>query len=188
MIVIERVAEIPDAESLRGKEQDRFVATWEERRWVRGKFTTAAGREIGLALPTGTVLAPGAILWVERDWYLVVEGAGEPVLAIEPAGYAEAVRIAFEVGNRHFPLAMAGERLLVPDDTAMVQLLDRLGARWKRRREIFSPIGKGHSHDEGHGHTHEHSLDVRHDGPHDHSHAQSHEHPHPDAHGQRESQ
>ena len=50
---------------------------------MRGRFTTAAGRKIGMALPTGTVLAPGAILWVGADWYLKVEAAAEPVLEID---------------------------------------------------------------------------------------------------------
>ena len=81
-----------------------------------------------------------------ESWYLVVEGRPEPVLAVVPRDRDEAVRIAFEVGNRHFPLAVDGERLLVPDDTAMRQLLDRLGAAWKRRaRRCSSPIGRGDS-------------------------------------------
>ena len=44
------------------------------------------------------------------------------------------LRIAFEVGNHHFPLAIDGDELLVPDDTAMVQLLDAARrALWTRR-------------------------------------------------------
>jgi urease accessory protein UreE len=86
------------------------------------------GREIALALPTGTTLEPGATVWIEPDWYLAIEAAPEAVLAILPADARAAVRIAFEVGNRHFPLAVDGDALLVPDDTAMVQLLDRIGA------------------------------------------------------------
>ena len=58
-------------------------------------------------------------------------------------------RIAFEIGNRHFPLALNGDELLVPDDSAMVQLLTRLGVAWTRRLAVFTPIanGRGHSHD-----------------------------------------
>ena len=58
-----------------------------------------------------------------------------------------AVKIAFEVGNRHFPLALEENLLLVPDDTAMVQLLDRIGAKWERRSAIFRPLGKAHRHE-----------------------------------------
>jgi urease accessory protein len=125
------------------------VLTWEQRRWVRGRFTTEKGRKIGLALPTGTTLAPDAILWIDQDWYLRVEAATESILEIVPSDYPEAVKIAFEVGNRHFPLALQGNKLLVPDDKAMIRLMDRLGAAWERRQAVFNPIGNTESHPHG---------------------------------------
>jgi urease accessory protein len=148
LLIIDRLIPPVSEETLRAKEDDKLVLTWEQRRWVRGRFTTDKGRKIGLALPTGTTLAPDAILWVEKDWYLRVEAATESVLEIFPPNYAEAVKIAFEVGNRHFPLAMQGNKLLVPDDKAMVRLMDRLGALWERRQAVFNPIGntQGHQH------------------------------------------
>jgi urease accessory protein len=135
-----------DAAALAGKARDTLCLAWEERRWTRKRVTTTAGREIALALPTGSVLEPGAVLAVEADWYLTVEARPEPVLAIFPATYEEALRIACDVGNRHFTLATDGDALLVPDDTAMEHLMDRLGVRWERRDVVYSPLGGG-----GHG-------------------------------------
>jgi urease accessory protein len=132
---------------LSGHERDTLVLTAEERRWGRRRVTTTGGRTLALALPTGTTLTPGEILHVGSDWYLVVEGAPEPVLAVTPASGEEALRIAFEVGNRHFTLALDGERLLVPDDPATDQLLTRLGVRFERAQAVFLPIGTGHRHD-----------------------------------------
>jgi urease accessory protein len=146
-------------ESLGGKERDTLVLTWEERRWTRKRVTTSGGRDVALALPTGTLLRPGDIVAVDTGWYLAIEGRPEPVLAVSPQGCGEAIRIAFDVGNRHFPLALDGECLLVPDDTAMEQLLTRLGARWERRQAVFDPEGGGHRHERGadhfDGHRHE---------------------------------
>ena len=110
-------------------------------------MTTEKGRELALALPTGSVLVPGEILHVARDWYVVIEAAMEPVLAVTPRTREEALRVAFEVGNRHFTLALDGDRLLVPDDPAMEQLLRRLDASWRRDQAIFMPLGTGHRHD-----------------------------------------
>lgn len=134
------------AESLRSKEPDQVALNWEQRRWTRGKLTTAKGREIALALPTGTNLEPEVILFVGADWYLQVVAATDSVLQIAPADHQQAIKIAFEVGNRHFPLALHEETLLVPDDTAMTQLLNRLHVHWERRDLVFNPIGKAHSH------------------------------------------
>jgi urease accessory protein len=174
MLIIEQIVQGVGPRDVAGKQRDSLILTSEQRRWVRGRFTTTGGREIALALPTGTTLEPGATVWIEPDWYLAIEAAPESVLAILPADARAAVRIAFEVGNRHFPLAMDGDALLVPDDTAMVQLLDRIGVSWERRQSIFRPIGKAHSHDHPSDHSHEHNLDHGHDR----SVAHSHEHPH----------
>src|SRR5204862_7705955 len=88
------------------RERDLLVLTAEERRWGRRRVITRAGRELALALPTGSVLAPGEILHVGADWYVVVEAAEEAVLAGTPRTREEALRVAFEVGNRHFTLAV----------------------------------------------------------------------------------
>src|SRR5438876_2749803 len=97
---------------LSGLEGDALVLTAEERRWERRRVTTRGGRVLQLVLPTGSLLVPGEILHVDDGWYVRIEAASEAVLAIKPASSDEAVRIAFEVGNRHFTLAIDGDRLL----------------------------------------------------------------------------
>ncbi len=146
-ILIQSLIAHTHAADLQGRECDVLTLNSEQRRWVRGLLVTASGREVALSLPTGTVLQPEQILWVEDSWYLQVKAAPEPVLRIAPSDGKHAVRIAFEVGNRHFPLAMDGETLLVPDDPAMVQLLDRLGVVWQRTSAVFQPVGQAHRHE-----------------------------------------
>jgi len=136
-----------DARGLADRKRDTLVLTWEERRWTRKRVTTTAGREVGLALPTGTVLRAGDIIAVAAEWYLAVEARPEPVLAASPRDPDEAIRLAFEVGNRHFSVAIDGGRLLVPDDTAMEQLLERLGVPWHREEAVYDPVSGGHRHD-----------------------------------------
>jgi urease accessory protein len=175
VLIIEQLAPPAASADIAGKQRDSLILTSEQRRWLRGRFTTTSGREIAFALPTGATLEPDAIVWIDSDWYLAIEAAPESVLAILPADSRSAVRIAFEVGNRHFPLAMEGDALLVPDDTAMVQLLDRIGARWERRLAVFQPIGKAHSHDD--------APEELHERAHDHPNTHAYEHPHGHTHG-----
>ena len=138
----------PRVESLlASRERDTLVLTAEERRWGRRRVRTEAGRELALALPTGSVLAPGDVLHVDDAWYVEVVAAEEPLLAVTPPTREDALRLAFEVGNRHFTLAVDGARLLVPDDPAMEQLLRRLGVAFERTRAVFTPVGHGHRHD-----------------------------------------
>jgi len=143
---------VSDAD-LAGLERDLLVLTAEERRWGRRRVTTRAGRTLALALPTGSQLTPGEVLYVGAGWYVAIEAAPEPVLAVTPQSREEALRVAFEVGNRHFTLALDGDRLLVPDDPAMDQLLTRLGVAFERMQARFAPIGARHRHDTGHTHS-----------------------------------
>ena len=141
MVVITQSRLSVDNAVLAGRQRDTVSLGWEERRWNRRRLTTTGGREVALALPTGSVLEPGAIIAVEADWYLVVESRPEALLAIYPRSHEEAVRVAFDVGNRHFTLAVGDDALLVPDDLALEQLVSRLGVRWERRRDHYSPLG-----------------------------------------------
>src|SRR5262245_50504439 len=109
MVVITSPQLAATQESLLGKERDTLSLTWEERRWPRKRVRTRGGRDVACALPTGSLLRPGAVVAIEADWYLAIEGRPEPVLAVAPRDRAEAVRIAFDVGNRHFPLAIDGD-------------------------------------------------------------------------------
>jgi urease accessory protein len=145
-LIIDRLIPPVNQVDLRAKEEDKLVLAWEERRWLRGRFTTARGRKIGIALPTGTTIAPASILHVEEDWYLRLEAAIEAVLEIVPSDYAEAVKIAFEVGNRHFPLALDGNKILVTDDKVMIRLMERLGVPFRRERAVFDPVGSTQLH------------------------------------------
>jgi urease accessory protein len=145
-LIIDRLIASFNSNDLQTKEEDKLVLGWEQRRWVRGRFTTAKGRKIGVALPTGTTLAPDSILWIGPDWYLRIEAATESVLEITPSDYEHAVKIAFEVGNRHFPLAIQRGKIVVPDDNAMVRLMERLDASWERKQMVFEPIGNTQLH------------------------------------------
>ena len=129
------------------RERDVLVLTAEERRWGRRRVMTRGGRELVLALPTGSVLGTGDVLHIDEAWYVEVAAADEALLAVAPRTHEEALRVAFEVGNRHFTLAVDGARLLVPDDPAMEQLLRRLGVIFVRTRAPFMPLGRGHRHD-----------------------------------------
>jgi urease accessory protein len=145
-IITEPHAHVREGE-LAGRERDVLVLTAEERRWGRRRVVTRGGRELALALPTGSALTPDDVLHVGPDWYVVIEAAPEAVLAVTPRSREEGLRVAFEVGNRHFTLALDGERLLVADDPAMEQLLQRLGLTFERTRAAFVPLGHGHRHD-----------------------------------------
>src|SRR2546427_13031511 len=113
-VVTERAA-LPCADALAGRQRDVVVFTAEERRWGRRRVRTEAGRELMLALPTGSVLTPGEVLHVDEHWYVVAEAAREAVLAGTPRTPDGALRGAVEGGNRHFHRPPDGPPVAGPD-------------------------------------------------------------------------
>ena len=76
MAVVDSLPARVDPSDLQGKQADRLLLTWEQRRWMRGRFTTEGGRTIAIALPTGTHIEPGQTLWIGPEWYLDHGGRG----------------------------------------------------------------------------------------------------------------
>jgi urease accessory protein len=136
----------PDPRQLAGLEADVVELTAQERRRARRRVVTRAGRVLTLALPAGEVLAPGRVVHLGPGWYVTVEAAPEALLAITPRTPREGLRVALELGRLHAALAMAGGRLLVPDEPAVARLLGRLGVAWVRTREPFVPVSSGSPH------------------------------------------
>ena len=80
MIIVEKIVTMQ--KELSPSEQDLVRLDWEARQKCRQRLRTEAGREIGLALPTGTRLVPGDVLYRDTDVEIVVEGKPEKVFAL----------------------------------------------------------------------------------------------------------
>lgn len=120
-----------------------------KRRW-RG--VAADGMEFGFDLEEP--LRHGEVIWQTDDCVYQVEQLPEAVFSIAYTSVKESARMAWMVGNLHFPADFAEDALLVQDDLAVRQLLDRNHIHYHEESRIFQPDAKGgHSH----GHDHEHS-------------------------------
>lgn len=145
-IVIAGLPVWTDPGELADYEADVAELTAEERRRPRRRVVTRAGRTFTLVLPAGEILTPGALLYVGPGWYVTVAAASEALLAVSLRSPREGVRVAVEVGRLHASLAVAGGRLLVPDDPAMERLLRRLQVDWARTHEPFVTVSAGTPH------------------------------------------
>lgn len=107
---------------------------------------TRKSREVFLALPTGTKLSGGEILWLAPTFYIQVELKPELLLFVLPSTEEEKIALAHEVGNRHFPLGLQEEVLVLLDDPVMLDLLRRRGVPFQQRRAIFHPLQEAAAH------------------------------------------
>ena len=113
------------------------VMNAEERRKVRRRVTFLDGVEIGLALPTGTVLIPGTIVYKTSAKAYIVEAALERVLVVRPKGLVESAKIAHFIGNLHRDIDMQADELVVLYEPALEIRLQKLGYTVSRDDRVF---------------------------------------------------
>lgn len=134
---------LPD---LQGLEKDTVVLNWEERRKCRQKVRTEKGTELVMALPTGTILRDGEILYANEHGYITVEAAQEQVLVVDAGNIAAGARVAYEVGNRHLPISINGSRIVILRDAHLEEFFLKNGIPYRLEKAAFEPVKKVQVH------------------------------------------
>ncbi|MDP4611104.1 MAG: hypothetical protein NWT02_07955 [Opitutales bacterium] len=119
------------------------------RRW-RGE--AADGTDFGFDV--NEALSHGDCIFATDSAAYVIEQSPEACFLIGLKEAKEAAWIGWMVGNLHFKAAFSEEGVLVQDDLAVEQMLDREHIHYHRVKRVFQPSKQGgHSHDHDHGHT-----------------------------------
>jgi urease accessory protein len=132
-----------------GSPTDRLALTWEARRKSRLKATTAAGHEVGLFLPRGTVLVEGDLLRADDGRIIEVQAASEDLSSIASSDAVLLARIAYHLGDRHVRTQLGPGFIRYPHDRSTDELVRKLGAEVVVEELPFEPERgtKDHSHD-----------------------------------------
>lgn len=142
MIFVEALLEAAPAGSLR----DPVVLSWEDRARTRQRITTQGGRSLAIKLATGTRLLPGAVLFAGEGWHVEVEAAPEDVWVVHASDHRRLFRVAWEIGNRHFPVDLGDDEVAVLYDHTLAELWSRLGVTARRERRPFLAEMRPHAH------------------------------------------
>ena len=170
---------IPGARGLAGvllKRAATVELDWDVRQRSRFDATDSAGRTLGVFLPRGTAVRGGDALVAEDGSLIVVKAAPQPVLVVRHCtahgSPFDLLRAAYHLGNRHVPLELQPDRLLLEPDHVLADLLRSMHLIVSEEQIAFEPENGAYAapaHGHGHGHDHAH-----HDHDHDHNH--NHEH------------
>lgn len=117
--------------------------TLAKRRW-RG--VADDGREFGFDLER-PLHHLEAIFHSDSSCYFITQ-IPESLLAVMIVTPAQAARVAWQIGNLHFPLAVRADSILVEDDPAVRHLLAREQISFQVTQDVFQPVGgsSGHHH------------------------------------------
>jgi urease accessory protein len=126
---------------------DSVALTWEQRHRSRQKLLTVQGRNVALALPTGTRLQAGDLLLMPEG-LIRVECAPEDVLLIRPRSLQETAFVAYQIGNRHLPLEIVDRDLKTLYEPVLETYLRQQSIPVERAQLPFTPISatSGHRH------------------------------------------
>ena len=160
---------------------------WDTRQKSRFEAADAGGRRIGVFLPRGAVVRGGDVLVGEDGSLIVVEALAQPVVVVTARAAShdralDLVRAAYHLGNRHVPLEVRSDRLVLEPDHVLVELLVRMGLEVVETTAPFEPeagaydsASSAHRHASGaHDHHHDHDHDHDH-AHHDHDHGHGHD-------------
>lgn len=140
---------------------DTVTLAFDARYRRRGLIRTDGGEEILLDLPEPTELRDGDALLLEDGREILVRAAPEPLTEIRAEDARHLARIAWHLGNRHLPVAIEPDRLLIRRDHVIEDMLAHLRAHLAPVEAPFSPEGGAYGHGRTHGHVHSH--DPHHD-------------------------
>ena len=122
------------------REQDAVHLNWEARQKCRQRLRTESGREIGLALPTGTRLSPSDVLYRDAEIEIVVEGKPEKVFVLRPEKREAFGLACYQIGNLHRPIGFDDGAILVPYEPVLDRQLTRLGFVYTVEERIFTGV------------------------------------------------
>ncbi|MGE0312536.1 MAG: urease accessory protein UreE [Lautropia sp.] len=139
---------------------DVLELRFDERERSRLRTRLVGGEEIGIDLPVGTILVHGARLALPPARVVAIEAARESLLRVTADDGGSLARIAYHVGNRHVPIEIGDDHLLILPDHVLKAMIEGLGGEVEAVVERFHPESGAY----GHSHVHHQHDDAGHGG------------------------
>jgi urease accessory protein len=155
---------------------DTVVLDFDHRHRRRLRMQGEGGLDFLLDLADAVAIRDGDGLLLADGRIVEVKAADEPLAAVRAKDTAHLVRLAWHLGNRHLPVQVEADRLLIREDHVIEEMLASLGATLTHVEAPFDPeggaYGQAHHHDDDdrrrHGDHHDHH-DHHHDNDDDHA-------------------
>jgi urease accessory protein len=134
-----------------GVATDAVVLSYDDRHRRRIAMQGEGGLTFLLDLPEATVLRQGDGLVLADGRMVEVRAKPEPLLEVTADDPHHLARLAWHLGNRHVPVAIAPSRIFIRPDHVLAEMLSGLGAEIAAVEAPFDPEGGAYG---GHAHGH----------------------------------
>jgi len=141
---------------------DEVTLDFDNRHRRRLAMTGTKGLEFLLDLPRAHRLRHGDTLLLEDGRRIRIVAAKEPLAQISAPAPADLIRIAWHLGNRHLPVMLFPDRILIRRDHVIEDMVRLLGAEVETIEAPFDPEDGAYAGSGGHHHHHHHHDDGDH--------------------------
>lgn len=146
------------------QELDQVNLQWFEADRKILRTHTSQGREIGFRLlKEGLRLHHDDVVFLDGQLAILVNIVPSEVMVLSPKTLPEMARVCYEIGNKHTPLFLDGDELLLPYDKPLFEWLQAAGfapvcqqRRLNEQLRANSATGVGVAHSHEHSHPHHH--------------------------------
>lgn len=122
--ILGNTAETP----LAGRQPEYLYLEWFETTKRILRKETAASREVAIKLwQEGQQLQEGDILWQDSETAIVVSILPCEAIVVTPVNLLQMGTICYEIGNKHLPLFIQDNQVLVPYEAPLFRLLEATG-------------------------------------------------------------
>ncbi len=144
---------------LRGLEVDTLPLEWYELNKRIQRKVTSAGRDVALKfISEGVMLGDGDVLYHNADEgvAIVVRVVECETILLSPKSMLEMATLCYEIGNKHMPLFIDGDEILLPYEAPMFKWLIDAGYSPKEVSRKLTNRLKSKSSDHHHAHEESH--------------------------------
>jgi urease accessory protein len=117
---------------------------------------TLGGREIGWKVVKGfPVLQEGDILWIDDHTVIAVSILPAEAIVLKPLSMLDMATICYEIGNKHLPLFIVNEEVLVPYEDPLFRWMEAKGYQPLREQRVLTNMLRSNvqPHEHGSGST-----------------------------------
>ncbi|MFI3292508.1 MAG: urease accessory protein UreE [Rikenellaceae bacterium] len=142
---------------LSGREIDYVELEWYELSKRIQRKRTTAGRDVAMKFMAESIaMKMGDILYLDDNYAIVVRVLPTTTIVLSPRTMHEMATICYEIGNKHMPLFIDGDDILLPYEAPMYKWLESAGYSPKQEERLLENRLKSnaanhhHSHEESH--------------------------------------
>lgn len=145
MILIEKILSAP----VETRTTDVLQLEWFETNKKIMRRHTQGGREVGWrGLP---VLNDGDVLWMDDALAIIVQIQPAAAIVLSPVTMQDMAAICYEIGNKHLPLFLDGEAVLVPFEEPLFRWLEAKGYQPRQEQRVLTNMLRSNVMPHAHG-------------------------------------